>query len=541
MKLFEASWKEGYTFFERYYDTDLKKSVKNEINLPYEWYEPSSRGLYTAILDETLKLDRKQGNAKQGREHFGFLDPMYRNIRDNYWNCNSYNLKPRVMHLDIETRVGTQKNSTGFPVPDKALEPISMIQIMDTVSEQVIMLGVKEWKHKSDYEDKFEYPLNYIVCKDEFDLIDKFINIFQKLDPLIIYAWNGNGFDFPYLFNRFKKLGFDPKSLSNYGDVKLKESEFQGQVQYELASSGHFFIDMMEVYQKFTFKPQASYSLDAISTYELKENKVEHPEYVSFDDFYTGNYLIPEFPNERQKNSKIYNEAITNGINEEVNELGHSEFCYYSYKDPLLIFKIDKKLNLTTLMLMIAEKMGVQVGDSMGTVKPWSQYIANKSFLDNKIMPPRKEHPHPNIVGGFVRDPVKGMHSWVLSEDVNSMYPLLGMVAFNMSPETFVHKKDLHPELRDIIIKHFGNQDEVERLEMDEDIWTATTELLKRENISLGINGATFSKDKLGMIPEMVQNIYNTRKEAKKTMFKYQQKKVHITDILKKRKLNENK
>ena len=80
--------------------------------------------------------------------------------------------------------------------------------------------------------------------------------------------------------------------------------------------------------------------------------------------------------------------------------------------------------------------MGVQISDSLGTVKPWSQYICNLALLNNQVMPPRKEFDAPNVVGGYVREPVVGKHKWTLSADVNSMYPLLGMVGFNMSPET---------------------------------------------------------------------------------------------------------
>jgi len=41
------------------------------------------------------------------------------------------------------------------------------------------------------------------------------------------------------------------------------------------------------------------------------------------------------------------------------------------------------------------------------------------------------------------------------------------------------------------------------------------------------------------MIPEIIQNIYKTRKKAKKTMFAYEQKSIDIKDILKNRKLKE--
>lgn len=528
MKLFEATWREGYSFFERCYDTNLNRSVKKEIKLPYEWYVPQSKGLYSYILDDSIKLEKRQGNAKEGREHYGFIDPMYRNIRDNYWNQNAYNLNARVWYLDIETRVGTV--STGFPVPEKALEPISLIQIYDNIANTMIVLGVRAWTYQDEY--KFDFPVKYIQCNDEIHLLQTYFDIFSKLDPLIIYAWNGLGFDFPYIYNRVKKLGLDVNKMSNYGKVKLTENEFQGMIEFKFTADGHFYIDLKDAYEKFIKEPRPNYKLDTIAEIELNENKVDHSEYSAFDDFYTGKYNIPLNPTEAQKNSKIYKAAIA-GNWDEVKERAHSDFVYYGCVDAYLIRRLDQKLNFTILMNMIAEKMGVQLGDSMGTVKPWSQYLSNRSIQNMQVMPPKTENGDLNVVGGFVRDPIAGKHKWVISIDVKSMYPLLGMVGFNMSPETFVPKYKLPDQLRDIVLKYFNDQDESGRLTMDKSIWYATTKLLKEHNLSLGINGAVFNCEKIGMIPELVQEIYNSRKKAKNKMLDYEKRKLLISEMIK--------
>lgn len=424
------------------------------------------------------------------------------------------------------------ERNKGFPVPEKAEEPITTYQIYDSLSETMIILGLRNWKHESDYNNKFNFPIKYIKCKDEIHLHRTYLEIFKKLDPLIIYAYNGSGFDFPYIHNRLKKLNLDVNKLSNYGSVSYSEGEFQGRKEFKFNANGHFYIDMMDVYKKFTFKPVPSYKLDTIAEIELKENKVQHTEYAAFDDFYTGKYIIPSNPTEEQKNSKIYHEAI-NGNWDEVKELAHSEFVYYGIKDAYLVKRLDDKKNFTSLMLMIAEKMGVQLSDSMGTVKPWSQYLLNKAHLNKQIMPPRQEHSQPSVVGGFVQDPERGKHKWILSADVNSMYPLLGMVGFNMSPETFIPKHQLPNTLRDLILTYFNNQNEQERFNLDESVWNAIHNELIEHNMSLGINGAVFSKEKLGMIPELVQEIYNSRKQAKKVMFNFEQRKILIKEILK--------
>lgn len=529
MKLFETSWKQEWDFYERVWDTDLNKSISRKIDNKYEWYVPKSSGIYSSILDDNIKLEKiKSSNPKDGRDKYGFSDPIYLNIRDNYAKDSTYNLKPRIWYFDCETRAIGK-----FPDPGRADQEITLMQFYDSVLNVMFCLGTREWKHQKDYE--FDYEVKYIRCDNEIHLIETYLNIFEKLNPLIIYAWNGMGFDYPYIYNRMKNLKMDTNRLSNYGSVKYSQNEFMGMMEYDLKATGHYYIDLMVVYKKFILSPRSSYSLDNISSVELKDKKIAHTEYTSFDDYYLGKYNIPENPTPEQKSSKIYQQAIL-GNWEEVKELAHSDFVFYGCKDTHLIKRLDDKLNFTSLMMDISSTMGVLLSDALGTVKPWSQYLANISYESNQIMPMKQEHSHPNVVGGFVKDPQRGKHKWVLSADVNSMYPLLGMVGFNMSPETYVAIHELPGDLRELILTYFNDQDEGERLELSPEIWETVTTLLQKYNYSLGINGAIFSKEKLGIIPRLVQEIYNGRKKAKKTMFKYEQQKVLIKEIMKSKK-----
>jgi len=529
MKLFESSYQKDWDSYERYYDTELNKSVSKKIQLPSEWFEEYSQGEFTSLLDENIRLKRVQGKAKDGRDNYSFVDPIYRNIRDNYWKNQSYNKSPRTWFLDTETFVG--KKSKGFPVPEKALESVNLIQIYDSELDTMIVLGLRDWVHQSSYN--FNYKVQYIKCKNEIELFEKYFKIFNKLNPLIIYAWNGEGFDFPYLYNRCKLLGIDTNKFSNYNSAKLTTKNVNNKLVFNFKADGHYYIDMMVVYKKFVFKPRDSYSLDSIAEAELKKKKVNHSEYQKFQDFYDGNYTIPENPTEEQKNSKIYQEAIKGNI-DEVKELAHSDFVYYGITDTYLIKELDKKLNFTSLLLMISEKMGVHIDDAMGTVKPWSQYMLNRSYENKKAIPPRQHTDESvSIVGGFVRDPIVGKHKWVMSADVSSMYPLLGMTGYNMSPETYIPIHKLPNDLREVILRYWNNENEAERLELSQDVKDLTTSLLKKYNYSMGINGAVFNNNNgQGMLPTMILDIYSSRKKAKQTMFKYEQRAVIIKDIL---------
>jgi len=549
MLLFESSWQKNWVTFERLYCTDTKTSIVREVHLDAEYYVETSatnpHAHYSFVLDDTRKFEKTTQRKKGANLEFGYLNSLYRNIRDNYWNKDvsksKYNTKPLYWCLDIETRSGVVKS--GFPRPEEALEEITMFQIYDKELDALILLGTKEFVHYQHYVDVFNEKytgkdavgsIKFIHCKNEIALIDTYLKLFKKRNPLAIYAWSGAGFDFPYMYNRFKRLGYDKNIMSNYGQVVYKEGELQGQITFSVKASGNCYIDLMEVYKKFTFVPQPNYTLDGISQFELNESKVEHSEYIRFDDFYCGNYTIPTNPTQEQKDSEIYKAAIA-GDDKTVRELSYSLFCYYGAKDTYLLERLLRKLKFHNIMVDLSSKMGIVLGDTLGTVKPWSQYLANVCYGNGLIMPPKEEHEHPDIVGGFVRDPETGKMKWVLSTDVNSMYPLLGMVAFNMSPETFVSKKDIPCALRDLILKYYPDQDESRALEMNKQIHTVIAEKLKENGMTLGINGALFKTDKLGIIPEIVLDIYTGRKVDKGIQGKYEKKKLLLGTLLEQR------
>jgi DNA polymerase elongation subunit (family B) len=201
--------------------------------------------------------------------------------------------------------------------------------------------------------------------------------------------------------------------------------------------------------------------------------------------------------------------------------------------------RIDDKLNLSNIMLSMSQKMGCALSDTLTTLKPWACYIANVCYEQNLALPKKTENEKPNIIGGFVRDPIAGKHQWVLSEDYNSMYPM-NMVGFNMSPDTFVPLSKAPAEIRSILMQYFNDQDEDRVLNLPQDVWDQITPLLQKYQLSMGINGALFDISKEGIIPNLVWNIYTQRKADKKIMLKYEKQKEIIADILEKKALLQN-
>lgn len=521
MKLFECSWRDGFDYFTRYYNTDLKQSLKEKIDGNFEYFIQDPKGSYTYLLDSNIRLSKQRGSRKNGLNEYGLTDPVYRNIRDNFWKSKQFNQNPRIWYLDIETRTNTV--SRGFPDSNEALEPVSLIQFFDSHLNTMIILGLKDFELREDY--KLEYPVKYIKCASEAEMFNNFNKIFNKLDPLVIYAWNGDNFDFPYLYNRAKNLGLD--IFSNYGKTTYDK---------KIRSCGHVFFDMIDVYKMIILAPRTSYSLDNISKVELNDNKIEHTEFNDFDSFYTGkNYTIAEEPYSdtvREEIRQLYiRKSKGEDVQKELDKLISFQFVYYGIYDVYLLKRLDDKLKLTSILNGMASLMGVQLSDTLGTVKKWSIYISNVIYEKGIVAPPEQEHNLPNIKGAVVKDPIVGKHRWVLSADVDSMYPLLAIVAFNMSPETYVPVHKLPTDLRELVLKYYQGQDEDLVLNLPKEVQEETKRLLKKYNFTLAINGAVFRTDKVGILPQLVSDIYDERKKAKKTMLTYKKIKAQIESL----------
>lgn len=525
MLKYETSFKIGYNPFIRVFNTETNKSESISIPNKYEFYVPSSNGDYSYIYDKNLKLEKRLGTSKESSDQYGVFNPIEHYVRDHFWKTG-YNLNPRIWYIDIETRSG--QNSTGFPKAELALEKVCLIQIYDNIDKKMYVIGTRPFKTRDDY--KTDYEFTYITCKNERELFESLYILFKKKDPLIFYAWNGDDFDYPYLINRSLNLGLEYSKLSNYGAITLVKSTNFNQVSFDISSKGHYFIDLMKVYKKFAFNQLPSYSLDSVAKSELGDNKIEHDEFLDFDSFYTGkNYKISDTPYDDHVREEI-RQAKINGTS--CDDLLQFRFVWYGMQDVYLMKRIDDKLNLTQILIGIAQEMGCSLDDAMRTVRPWSLGLQNLYYKNKIVCPQRKDHDNPNVTGGYVRDPDVGIHDWLLNFDVNSMYPMMGIVAHNMSPEMLIPVSKLPSDLRDHVIKYFNDQDESKLLKYSDDIWNKTKELLKKYNVSLTLNGCIFSHENVGIIPQKVAEIYYGRKKDKKTMIAYKKQAELIHEIL---------
>lgn len=358
----------------------------------------------------------------------------------------------RVANIDIE--VGSEN---GFPEPATAVEPITAITIM--INNHFHVFGCGEFDNDRD-------DVTYIKCNDERHLIGQFLDAWKEHDPDVITGWNTKYFDIPYLYNRIHRL-FDEKTAKRLSPIGLIEQrEINGDGIVDLHGLAN--LDYLDLYRKFTYTQQESYRLDQIAYVELGEKKLDYSEYETLHLLYKNNY---------------------------------QKFIEYNIKDVELVSKLEDKMKLIEMAFALAYDAKVNYPDVFTQVRMWDSLTHNYLMEKNIVVPQKtKNTKDEQYAGAYVKDPIVGMHEWVASFDLNSLYPHL-MMQYNISPETIVENKYQQISVDELLEGNHEPDDEH----------------------CMAANGHFFRKDVRGFLPEMMQRMYSDRVLYKKKMLAAQQ------------------
>ena len=174
-------------------------------------------------------------------------------------------------------------------------------------------------------------------------------------------------------------------------------------------------LDYLDLYKKFTYSNQERYTLDHIAFVELGERKDGNP-YETFREWYTKDY---------------------------------QSFIEYNIQDVEIVDKLEDKMKLIELALTMAYDAKVNFTDVLGTVRYWDILIYNYLRERNIVIPQKSDNKKvEKFEGAYVKDPQVGMHNWVMSFDLNSLYPHL-IMQYSISPENIISPDSL----KDRIIK----------------------------------------------------------------------------------------
>lgn len=444
---------------------------------------------------------------------FGDIDPVYHCIASHFIEpLKMFN--PRFYTLDIEVYC---KN--GFPDPTQANNVINLITVCDYQNEKYYTWGLKPFKNET------EFDVDYNHCNDEVDLLNSVIEFIDNENVKCFTGWNTNGFDVPYIINRLIRLRdksyiideFIKENINTYGrDKSFKTIQV---------------IDYMELYKKFKAIKLERYSLDFVSLFEGFQGK------------------------------KKMNMTLT-----DASDNFWSDYVVYNIIDNYAIIQLENKLKYIKQAFSMANDNKCLPVDIFSPVKLWDCATYFELYNNHKcLVPPVMNDVSMKLLGGYVGIPNSdGFQKFISVFDISSSYPHQ-IMQFGIGPETLISEKKLHPDLMAIRqhykpsvkqmnecpdkqfkndLKSFKKQLKRKGIDLQENseelgevpttdlnlyrvkynVWRFSqmdldefpfTEVLKKHNVTMTCNLQFYKKEKIGIIPFLIDKYFKVRNEAK--------------------------
>jgi len=389
-----------------------------------------------------------------------------------------------VTTIDIEVQ-----SDQGFPRPEDANHPVTAITIKNNIDNVYYVWGLGDWDHSKSIVNHL--TVEYVKCSNEAELLHKFMDQWATNYPDVITGWNSRMFDIVYLVNRINKvLGqghankLSPWNHDMRNPVRSRVIEMAMNDVQVFDISGIEQLDYMDLFKKFAYSygTQESYKLDHIAHVVLGENKIDYSEYGSLNELYLNDF---------------------------------QKFIDYNIKDVEIVDRLEDKMSLATLCMTIAYKGKVNYADAFGSVAVWDALIFNQLRSRGIICPPKRDNTKERkIEGAYVKDPQVGMHEWVMSFDLNSLYPHI-IMQYNMSPET--------------VVDRVHSFDLLKRDNTNGSYRSSVDYLLDHNKVDVPTEycmagtGQFFNATHKGLFPQLVNELYNERKQYKKQMLEIEQ------------------
>ena len=377
----------------------------------YIFYFDDPRGKFQSIYGTPVSRFSTRNNKefrKEVRMHSGKqlyesdINPIFRCLEENYKDQDAPEIHTAFFDIEVDF-----DKVRGFSPVEDPFNAITAISVYLNWLDQLVTLAVPP-KHLSmataqEMVSEFE---NTVLFDNEADMLKMFLDLIDDAD--VLSGWNSEGYDIPYTINRITRVltKDDTRKFCLWGQFPKKRmfERFGAENEtYDLVGRVH--MDYMQLYRKYTYEERHSYSLDAIAEYELNERKTQFEGTLD----------------------QLYNQHFTT-------------FIRYNRQDTALLDKLDKKLRFLELASELAHANTVLLQTTMGAVAVTEQAIINEAHERGMVVPNRKQRNDSadnQAAGAYVAYPKKGLHEWVGSVDINSLYPS-AIRAMNMGPETIV-------------------------------------------------------------------------------------------------------
>lgn len=390
---------------------------------PYYFFveaEPGEKGEYTGISKESLKKLEFSNyqeftaarNSIRSKKFESDITPLQRVLMDNYYG----NPIPKLHYafFDIESEIIKGRE---FSKPANPFAPINAITIYKQWLNKFVTIAVPppKWEHGLG-----SFPINVeqygfakiecelILVSSEAELLSLLLEHIEDID--FISGWNSEFYDLPYIYKRLEiVLGKKAANQLSFAGARAPNErmvERFGKEELTIQLSGRAHLDYMDMFKKFTFEGRESFRLEAIAHEELGFNKLEHDGLA-----------------------KLYYEDF-------------EKFVHYNIVDVILIMLLDEKFNFVQLVNQMAHENTVPFEAILGTTKYVDSGIMNYAINVEKVRVHDKEiTEHGKVEGAIVLTPNIGLHEWLGSIDITSLYPSV-IRSLNLSPEKVIGQFD---------------------------------------------------------------------------------------------------
>jgi len=514
-------------FFERNKDVIHVVERVNEKRIfrtyptKYAFFYPDAKGKYRSIYGKPLnrvsttsgkafQKERKLYSHKQLYE--SDVNPIFRCLEEYYLGKEAPTLNKCFFDIEVDF-----SSSKGYADPSNPFSMINSVTLWCSWLNDLITLTIRpKTVSRQDAEAICNKFSNTMLFNTEEDLLNNFLVIIQDAD--ILSGWNSEGYDIPYTVNRVARILGKQRMrdfcLWNQYPRKREYEKF-GREQETFDLLGRVHLDYMELYRRYTYHEIHSYRLDAVGEFEIGENKV--PYEGTLDQLYNNDY---------------------------------EKFIAYNRQDTMMLKKMDDKLQFIDLANVLAHANTVLLQTTMGAVAVSDQAIINEAHSQGLQVPDKKKNfdaEFDTAAGAYVAQPKVGMHDWVCSMDLNSLYPSV-IRALNMGPETIIGQLRLD-RTYDMIRKKMNNKasfaeawegifntleydlvqerDVAEKITVDwengdtdqytgAEIYDAV--FLQNNPWTISANGTIFRCDTKGVVPNLLERWYAERKEMQKNL-----------------------
>ena len=492
-----------------------RKFVEHPVKYTFYYKDPKGKHLsiygdpLSKIICKNTKDFRKEIAINRDKTLFeSDVNPIFQCLSENYLNQDAPKLN--IAFFDIETDFDPDR---GFADPADPFMPITAITVNLQWLDALITLALppKTLTLEQAKHEVADWGEEVLLFTDEGEMLETFLDLIEDAD--VLSGWNSEGYDIPYTVNRVSRIlsKDDTRRFCLWKQLpKKREYEKFGKKAETFDLVGRVHLDSLELYRKYTYEERHSYRLDAIGEMEVGERKTVYE--GTLDQLYNNDFKT---------------------------------FIEYNRQDVALLDKLDKKLKFIDLSNELAHANTVLLQTTMGAVAVTEQAIINEAHDRGMRVPnrPKRDDENTAAAGAYVAFPKKGVHKWIGSMDLNSLYPSV-IRALNMAPETIVGQ--LRPEMTDAIINEaislekksfagawegrFGTEEYQAVLDQRKDVvLTLDFEDGRSETLSgaevyklvfdsgmpwmLSANGTIFTTEFEGVIPGILKRWYAERKE----------------------------